>query len=199
MLNELFFRTVGFFVLPGFLTQEEAAQLRTQAGGGSWEDANVVRGGDVVVDRDHRRTKRVDLDGATDKLLTARVQTLRPRIESHFGLTLEELQPVQLLIYGVGDFFSLHTDTKDRPGVPDFLKRRRVSVVVFLGHEGTEERGDQGGLLQFRNLIDDPRLKDRAYPFSPEVGTLLAFPSEALHEVTPVQMGVRYSLVTWFC
>jgi len=31
----------------------------------------------------------------------------------------------------------------------------------------------------------------------PEAGTLVAFPSSLLHEVTTVEQGERYSLVAW--
>jgi predicted 2-oxoglutarate/Fe(II)-dependent dioxygenase YbiX len=199
VLSDLFFRTMGYFVLPGFFTAQECEQLRSQASVEAWEEANVVRGGEVVLDRGHRQTRRANLDPALEAMLIKRIEEQRSRIEAHFGHPLEELQPLQMLIYRPGDFFGVHADMKDRPGMPEFLKRRRVSVVVFLGHEGLEAQGDQGGLLQFRDLIDDSRLRQRAYPFAPEVGTLLAFPSEALHEVTPVKSGMRYSLVTWFC
>jgi SM-20-related protein len=199
MLSDLFFRSVGFFVLPRFLTEEECARLRTQASGARTEQARVVCGADLVVDRDHRSTRRAELDAATQARLVVRMQETRQRVESHFRTTLKNLQPLQLLVYGPGDFFALHTDSKDRPDGPEFLRQRRVSVVVFLGHDGVPAGGDYGGLFQFHGLIDDPRLEQRAYPFSPQVGTLLAFPSHVLHEVTPVQKGVRYSLVTWFC
>jgi predicted 2-oxoglutarate/Fe(II)-dependent dioxygenase YbiX len=74
-----------------------------------------------------------------------------------------------------------------------------VTTIVYLGHEDADTGGERGGVLQFRGLIPDPRVADRAYAFTPAVGTLLAFPSTALHEVTPILQGERYSLVAWFC
>jgi SM-20-related protein len=199
MITDLFFRTAGFFVLPGFLSQDECTRLRREAGNAPVEEASVVRGPDLIIDRSHRSTKRAQLPASTEAPLIARLEKTRHAIESHFGCALREMQPLQPLVYGPGDFFAIHSDSKEKPDVPDFLKRRRVSVVMFLGHEGVPGDGEYGGLLQFHGLIDDPRLQHRAYAFAPEVGTLLAFRSHVLHEVTPVQKGVRYSLVTWFC
>lgn len=199
MLSDLFFRAIGFLVQPGFFTEQECAWLRAQAKEAAVDPAGVVHGRDTVVDQSYRSTKRAEIIPDTEAFVVARMQQLRPRLESHFAVSLTELQPLQLLIYGIGDFFALHTDSKDRPEVPDFLRDRKVSIVVYLGHEGVQNEGTHGGVLQFQDLIEDPRLGHRAYAFSPVAGTLLAFPSSALHEVTPVLKGVRYSLVTWYC
>jgi predicted 2-oxoglutarate/Fe(II)-dependent dioxygenase YbiX len=197
VLNELFFRTMGFYVQPRFLSAQECTQLRQEAAASQLEEASVVRGPDIVIDRDHRRTKRAALRAQTEASLLKRFDEVRPRIGSHFGQQLEAMQPLQLLMYEAGDFFALHTDAKHRPELPQFLQQRRVSLVLFLGHEGVDGAGSHGGLLQFHELLDEPRMQNRAYPFDPQLGTLLAFPSSVLHEVTTVQAGVRYSLVTW--
>lgn len=199
MLNELFFRTLGLYVQPRFFDEEECARLRAEARRGSAEHATVVQGPDAVVDLDYRSTKRVILDAATEPYLIERMQQVRPCLASHFKVGLDHLQPLQLLKYEKGDFFAVHADSNDRPEVPDFLKRRRISVIVFLGHEEVADQNSNGGILQFHDLLDDPRLAHRAYPFAPVSGTLLAFPSHMQHEVTPVRDGVRYSLVSWFC
>jgi SM-20-related protein len=199
MLNESFFRTLGLFVQPHIFDEQECSRLRAQARQGNTEHATVVQGADAIVDLDYRSTKRVVLDAVTEPMLIERVEKVRPRLESHFKLTLDHLQPLQLLKYEPGDFFAVHADSSDRPGVPEFLNRRRISVVVFLGHEQVADPNGNGGILQFHGLLDDPRLARRAYPFAPASGTLLAFPSNLQHEVTPVLGGVRYSLVSWFC
>ena len=91
-------------------------------------------------------------------------------------------------------------DTSDTGMAPDFLRQRRISTVIFLGHpaDDGEDDGGRGGDLVFHGLIDDPRMRDRGFAFPPEEGTLLAFPSTVLHEVTTVSSGHRYSIVTWF-
>jgi predicted 2-oxoglutarate/Fe(II)-dependent dioxygenase YbiX len=35
-------------------------------------------------------------------------------------------------------------------------------------------------------------------PVTGEAGSLIAFPSDMVHEVTPVSRGERYTVVSWF-
>jgi predicted 2-oxoglutarate/Fe(II)-dependent dioxygenase YbiX len=54
-----------------------------------------------------------------------------------------------------------------------------------------------GGALRLYGLADPG---DPAVPFDivPAAGTLVAFPSDVLHEVLPVTAGVRDAIVDWF-
>jgi PKHD-type hydroxylase len=67
------------------------------------------------------------------------------------------------------------------------LNYRKISIVVQLSDESEYE----GGELQMNpggNIISVPK----------GLGTLCFFPSFLLHRVTPLNSGVRLSLVTWF-
>ena len=48
-----------------------------------------------------------------------------------------------------------------------------------------------GGILQIKNI------KRELVPMENKIGTLYIFDSRLLHRVTPVETGVRYSLVNW--
>jgi SM-20-related protein len=199
MLLDQFFTAVGFHVERGFLHPDECARLRAEARDAPAQDANVVSGPDVVVDLDYRRTRRAELRLETESTLGSRFEALIPRVAKTLDVKISRMQQVQLLVYRPGDFFAVHPDNSERTGVPDFLRERSVSVLVFLGHEGVPQGEDAGGDFLFHELLPGQRAKQRAFAVAPEPGKLIAFPARTLHEVRPVLHGVRYSLVTWFC
>jgi PKHD-type hydroxylase/SM-20-related protein len=130
----------------------------------------------------------------------SRIMAIRPDLEKHFRVTLEDCRSPLLLSYGVGEFFGRHGDTTDDPNLPEIIKRRKVSLVIMLNEakEQDEPNTYSGGALTFYELLPDPRLKSRGFPLQAEEGLLIAFPSRTIHEVQPVLRGQRYSIVTWF-
>ena len=88
----------------------------------------------------------------------------------------------------------------NRGSIEEHLKRRRLSVVLFLNRQAKEATpgGFCGGSLVFYGLINDPRAKQIGFPLVAEPGLLIAFPSDLVHEVTPVTDGERYTVVSWF-
>src|SRR5262245_28262103 len=199
MADARVFQILGLLVEHGFLTPNACASLRGDMSRAATEAAGVVHAGQNVIDRGHRSTKRVSVGTDAARLVEARLAAVRPRLEAHFGVTLRGMQEPQFLRYATRDFFRCHADTSDAENAVEYLRERKISTVIFLGHPGEcgSEKGS-GGELVFHGLIDDPRLRDRGFPFDPDEGTLLAFPSTILHEVTPVASGERYSIVTWF-
>ena len=83
--------------------------------------------------------------------------------------------------YGNGGHYDWHADLG--PGISN----RKLSCVLQLStpeeYEGGELQMNPGG-----NIISVPK----------GLGTLCFFPSFLLHRVTPLNSGVRLSLVTWF-
>jgi len=192
------FRMFGFFVEREFLQRDECARIRSAMDGADAEAAGVVHEGDIILDRELRSTARLEVDDAWRGLIDARLAPMRARLEQHFRATLEGWQEPQFLRYAAGDFFRVHADTSDVDHAPDFLRERKISTVVFLGHPGDGDGSGAGGDLVFYELIDDPRMHDRGFAFPHDEGTLLAFPSTVPHEVTTVTSGRRYSVATWF-
>jgi predicted 2-oxoglutarate/Fe(II)-dependent dioxygenase YbiX len=203
MIDVRVFQMLGFLVEPGFLARADCVRLRSEMSRASAEAAGVVHEGQNVVDRGHRSTKRVGVGDGAYRDMEQRLAAMRPQLERHFRVTLSGMQEPQFLRYTAGDFFRCHADTSDHETAPDFLRQRKISTVIFLGHP--EEDGHEaacghgrGGDLVFHGLIDDQRMRDRGFAFPPEEGTFVAFPSTVLHEVTTVTGGHRYSVVTWF-
>jgi predicted 2-oxoglutarate/Fe(II)-dependent dioxygenase YbiX len=200
MVDVRVFQMLGFFVARDFLTRDDCGRIRGEMRHSRAEPAGVVHDGRMVLDLEHRSTKRVGVGDASVRLIEERLASVHKSLERHFGVPLQGWQEPQFLRYASGGFFRLHADTNDLDGSPEFLRQRKVSAIIFLGHP-SDEGGtvvDRGGDLVFRGLIDDPRIRNRGFSFSHDEGTFLAFPSTVSHEVTTVTSGQRYTVATWF-
>jgi predicted 2-oxoglutarate/Fe(II)-dependent dioxygenase YbiX len=111
------------------------------------------------------------------------------------------MERAQFLVYRKGDYFRRHTDSPPEPSARSDRKVRRVSIVLFLNAEGPpgDEGGYGGGQLTLYGLLgDDPRGEGIGLPVTPSPGLLIAFRSELVHAVTPVEHGERCTVVSWF-
>jgi predicted 2-oxoglutarate/Fe(II)-dependent dioxygenase YbiX len=195
MLDPAFFRLCGFLVDEAFLSEAECALVRSRIEGSELTRTRVVHGSDVVENEGRRRTLRAELpdEDPAAQLVEGRLAALKTRLEGHFGCPLAAWQRPDFLVYRTGDFFKAHADTQAYEGAPDFLVDRKITTVVFLGAQDGPEADEA---LVFHDLL--PGLAGRGYPARLRPGTLVAFPSDVVHEVTPVQAASRYTLVTWF-
>jgi predicted 2-oxoglutarate/Fe(II)-dependent dioxygenase YbiX len=191
-----FFAHLGFFVCKDFLPADLRLQLLSEMRAGLSHNAGIARASTVVVDQAVRRTRRVDVIGSAADTIESRLEAMKGTLEKHFT----ELQSPQYLIYRRGDRFTRHHDTAGGDFL-DYVRDRKISVVLFLNSQSDRLQRNTfgGGNLVFYGLIGDSRLSSYGYPLSAEAGTLVAFSSKILHEVTPVTRGVRYSVVSWYC
>jgi PKHD-type hydroxylase len=107
-------------------------------------------------------------------------------------------QCVQFSVYAENDKYDWHTDNYPAPLSKDCPRswiglNRRISISANI----TDPEQYDGGDLQFLigstvvpNASGRHRLRGQ--------GTVIVFPSMAMHRVSPVTRGVRYSLVSWF-
>lgn len=174
-----------------FLSREELertlAALRTAD-----EEAATVYGGGQRVDLRMRSTAKLTPDpavaGHIRELLTARTE----EFETLFATGALTLEPLQFLRYREGDFFVAHQDG-NTPLVRDDSNFRRVSVVLFVNAQSDDAApGTYGG----GEFLVHSRNERTPVPAGP--GTLIAFPSETTHEVTPVTRGERFTVVGWY-
>lgn len=112
-----------------------------------------------------------------------------------WNLDLSLMPGVQYAIYTEKSFFEWHIDELAQPYGPLASMRwiglnRKLSVIVNL----TDPRAYEGGDVQLRDRLGNPLSIDGIR----EPGTVLVFPSNVAHTVTPVTSGVRNSLVGWF-
>lgn len=102
--------------------------------------------------------------------------------DSYFfnGMEVTGLGPFQFTEYKNGQFYDWHTD---RDSVTFF--NRFTSTVIQLNDNYT------GGVLEIKNS------KGELIDLENKIGNLYIFDSNLRHRVTPVETGVRYSLVNW--
>jgi SM-20-related protein len=163
-------------------------------------EATVIAGGEQRVIRDVRRAGSVAMPEDLAALTRGCFERLRPRLETRFSVQLGECEAPQFLRYERGDGFVAHQDSSSRPGDDGHLSRRSVSLVLFVSGRDTGEDGGEhaGGLLTFFDTSPGATWETCRVPIRAAAGTAVAFPSDLVHEVTPVRRGVRLSAVTWF-
>ena len=96
------------------------------------------------------------------------------------GMEVTGLGPFQFTEYKVGEFYGWHTD-RDSTTFMD----RFTSTVIQLNEDY------DGGLLEIKDT------KNNLVPLKQKTGNLYLFDSGLKHRVTPVEDGIRYSLVNW--
>jgi SM-20-related protein len=196
-----FFGSFGLLAVPSFLERDLCAEIRQEMATAG-EVAATVRGADrsYAVDQQSRRTNWAEVAEETSSLVRERLMSLRKDVAEVFGIEVNDVQRPQFLRYREGDFFAAHQDRgSDRKGA-EFAQQRQVSVVIFLNDETNEARSDtyEGGALTLFGLLDSGDDRNVGLPVTGEAGSLIGFPSEMLHEVTPITRGERFTVVSWF-
>jgi len=149
--------------------------------------AQVGNGGEGTVDMDNRRTKVswITPNKWTNFIYDRLLPICNEVNESDFQYDLTYVETLQFCEYNSNEqgCYNKHTDMF---GGWYSSHTRKLSFVLQLSDPWEYE----GGELQ---------LWFGEYPTSiqKEKGRLVFFPSYALHQVTPVISGVRYSLVGW--
>jgi predicted 2-oxoglutarate/Fe(II)-dependent dioxygenase YbiX len=180
-------------ILPEFVDAAFCARVRRSMDDGVPEPAEIL-GQEIEADAGVRRTSHIEVDADTLRLVERRLDLARDGIGRSLGLTLTAREGTSFLRYQPGGFFRRHRDRGEVPSWPD-AARRRISIVVFLNSSaqaGATGTFSGGTLTLFAENGRQP------VDLAPRAGTLVAFPSDLLHEVTPVRDGVRDTLVDWF-
>lgn len=116
--------------------------------------------------------------------LFARLEKIAVETNSQsFHFQLEGFgEPIQFTHYDrTGDHYAWHQDHG-----PGRMSRRKLSIVVQL----SDPSGYIGGNLQVMASGTTKNMpRDR--------GTVMIFPAWQIHRVTPLESGIRYSLVAW--
>jgi len=107
--------------------------------------------------------------------------------QENYGFDLDQFEPLQFTSYDAGrrEFYGPHVDCAY--GIVSQMTSRKLSMTVQLSDPDDYTGGDLKLLIGHKKPISVPR----------ERGTVIVFPSNIMHEVTPVKSGRRYSLVTW--
>ena len=106
---------------------------------------------------------------------------------------------LQFTKYNKNQFYGWHADASPNPylpedGNPNYAgKIRKLSMTVNL----TDPKDYKGGNLKFDF---GPHAEKSRYHTCTEIrprGSIIVFPSDRHHQVTPITSGLRYSLVMW--
>jgi predicted 2-oxoglutarate/Fe(II)-dependent dioxygenase YbiX len=200
MSNIALLQRLGLFIQTDFLSDQLCTHLLDGMRSAVAEPVEVVTLGAThpvepthstltlahpAIDTQQRVTEQIQPSAASECLIRERLFTIQPAIEQHFSVVLNGYQDPLFYRYRPGGFFAPHQDCTDDPALPDFVRSRRISIIIFLN----------GGALTFYGLMNDPRY---GFPITGTPGMLIAFRSDVSHEVTKVLEGERYTVVSWF-
>jgi predicted 2-oxoglutarate/Fe(II)-dependent dioxygenase YbiX len=167
------------YVVRGFLDAGLCRDVRVAMDRGTAETAEVLA--DAITEQhDVRRAESIDVDPDVFTSIEQRLDDQLPALEAFFGVPLSGREGAGLLRYRDGGFYRPHRDRGEDAGWPG-AALRAITMVVFLNDDGFT-----GGVLR----VGDTEVL-------PVAGTLVAFPADTLHEVTPVRGTPRDSVVDW--
>jgi predicted 2-oxoglutarate/Fe(II)-dependent dioxygenase YbiX len=184
-----------FYVCGNFLDAASCNRLIDEIRHSEAGKAMTYGKGDTgSIDERTRRVRTAIVSKDTIDSVSSRLSQLLPHLRSHFQIKLDSFEEPQFLWYAQGDFFVAHQD--GNTGLIDLEsdRLRRISVSVFLNQQSDDHAPDsyQGGSLVFSDRLNENRTVIHGEP-----GKLVAFRSELTHEVTPVENGERFAIVTW--
>ena len=185
--------TIDWCWVANALNESECSKIQSLAKD-KWEESNVrtnLSGPTVLgVNNDIRKS---DIVWAADKWLQ---NTIWPYMvaandQSGWKYDIREIEAMQISRYRKGEFYNFHKDGKGDHLVANGGFVRKLSMTVLLNHDY------EGGDFQFVQ-INSGKLKIDTPEFNGKAGSVIVFPSDMEHRVTPVTKGIRYSLVAWF-
>ena len=195
------FSRLGLFIARDFLDDDVrrtiCAEMRAAA---SEQSAMRTGSGDFGVNAEFRRSRWAKVSDPTLATVREKLLDAKPDLEKHFAVALRDCEEPQFLLYTERDFYRPHKDSTSDRHAAEYLRQRRVSVVIFLNQETDENRPESysGGALTFYGLLDAAPLKGRALRLDGEASLCVGFRSDVTHEVTPVTRGERLTIVSWF-
>ena len=175
------------YVRRGAIDRATCERIRGAMDAGRAEPAEVYADG-YVADQTVRRTLDVSVGDDVVRDVERLLEDIRPDVSRFFDVTVRASEGPGFLRYRPGGFYRVHHDVAPGDEFP-----RRISVVLFL----TSAEGDAGGELRLYDVRGTGR-EEEPFDITPEMGTLVAFPSDVLHEVLPVRAGSRDVVVDWF-
>ncbi|HEY1925869.1 MAG TPA: 2OG-Fe(II) oxygenase [Caulobacteraceae bacterium] len=135
-----------------------------------------------VQDPGHRRSHVLYDLGVFHQLMTVRLAWFFPHIVYRLGIPAFAITQVELQLTssGEGEFFRPHTDNDNGP-----VRGRAITFVLFCHREPPRFSGGQLRLYG-RDPGTGAALMEEATVVTPLQNRMVLFPSDRLHEVTPV-------------
>ena len=182
------------FITERAMDEATCRRVRSAMDAGVPEPTEVLEEG-MAVREDARQASHIEVPQAILDLVEGCLDAQRDAIGAFFRRRIRSREGVSLLRYEPGGFYGPHVDRAVVSTWPEAAERA-VTVVLFLdsSRDRAPDGAFSGGLL-------------RLFPVGPGAvpveiaavqGTLVAFPSDMVHEVTPVMSGRRDTAVDWF-
>jgi len=190
----------GVFLRERFLDEQTCARIIAEIRDAPTTQAPVyIEGSPGNVHENVRKATSLHPSDETIAWVHERLLEQLPALSNHFKIDLTDCERPQFLVYRAGDFFVRHQDGNNKQLDFDHLRVRRISIVVFLNNNsaGLEAGTFSGGALLFCRE-GDAENAPLTLPLWGETGLLVAFASETLHEVTPVNSGERFTIINFF-
>jgi len=191
----------NLFMLPGFLDLKMCADIKKELSTSPTTQAPVyIEGSTDLVHENVRRATSLHPSDETSSLIRDRLYQQKATLEQHFDLKLVDCERPQFLRYRKGDFFVRHQDGNTEQLEFDHLRIRRISIVVFLNDSSTQPKADTfcGGSLNFYDSHDVLESDPSVFSLRGKTGLLVAFAADTIHEVIPVTIGERFTIISWF-
>lgn len=161
-------------VIENFLSEEECSHILTKCK----NELKLSNAKESLGDSKNRKSSIGWVDDLGE--INERVKIILRDTFNFGGMEVTGLGSFQFTEYKTGEFYGWHTDR----GKSAFYNRF-ASTVILLNEDY------KGGVLEIKNL------EGEIIPLTHKVGMLYIFDSNLSHQVTPVESGVRYSLVNW--
>ena len=198
-----FFNKFRIFSEKNFLDQEFCNLLCDEMSKAPQSNTTSFDSNGAGLIEDVEYTKRKDVLTLPNEILKKLEKKLIgkiPELEEQFGIEINGLQQITPSIYSTGDYAGPHTDNPPIADVPEYIRNRKASIVIFLNEESIVEKEGAycGGNLTFYGLIEGKTFQNVGMPVVGEAGMLIAFPPNRTHQVTKVTAGKRYVIVSFY-
>ena len=199
--------TTRYVRMMDFLAPEEHRRLldHVLAHKDAFQESGIVGpdGESGVVDYGVRKSRTLDNQRLEDmwEMFERRLAGILPAVRRELGMPWFSVNKIerQLTVHGTGDFFGPHVDTGTA-----IVAKRRISCVYYF-HE-TPRRFTGGELKLYDNWVTPTGSTGAPThtTLAPVDNSIVFFPSDAFHEVCPVQPGSdafgdsRFTVTIWF-
>ena len=187
-------RLSNYIFIENFFSKDECEKV-IHEGEKNLQDALVQQRGKVPTIRDTKVSFIYSGSNIHD-LMQKFVDQVIAESSHFYGCNLKDCEAIQYTKYEKGMFYGWHTDSALE--ISDLKNNvRDMSASLILSSDQEYE----GGSLQMilNNCISKDNIVTPHDVQNQKQGTLIIFPSNVLHQVTPVTSGIRKSIVLWGC
>jgi PKHD-type hydroxylase len=152
--------------------------------------------------KDLKKRRDSNIIWLRDKWLIDRIRPYINIANSNSGWNFEisSIEDIQFTIYKKNQHYNYHQDSSFVPydrsdNIHLHGKIRKLSMSICLSDPSDYKGGDFKILTH--DITDPTKLKEIEVKELKPMGSIIVFPSDEYHCVTPVTKGTRYSLVVW--